>query len=430
MKKLLGAIVAFSSLAFLPGGQASAGPSCDRGWEKSGLLCYRKCRSGYKGVGPVCWQGCPRGFHDDGAFCRKPKAYGRGTGYALWHKKKCRKKHGSCEKHGLLYYPKCRAGYRAFGCCICSPRCPAGMRDIGISCAKKSYGRGLGKPLKPVIDWAKRTWGKIKTGFNRFANMLKRGAKDFARKWNKFWNDVKKKLKRAGEWLRRQILKGLYRMLSGQALRTAMKLRGKPRKHALVVCIENNNKHPLMDQILEDFSAEQMGFYARRYRYRSIIKDCSKSKLKAALRRFRRHTTDVAILAHGSKDTILLNGGRIKGADIRKFKEDNGKIRAVFQLNCWGYTTTQAWLDAGAKAACGTRKNNYRIVAYNNFFSKWVLGGRYQDAVRESNKVKGLVAAIARVVEYFAKKYTKSGKHKIDSTFRFRAQPGYSVMRF
>jgi hypothetical protein len=33
--------------------------TCAAGLEKSGLLCYPKCKSGYYGEGPVCYQNCP-----------------------------------------------------------------------------------------------------------------------------------------------------------------------------------------------------------------------------------------------------------------------------------------------------------------------------------------------------------------------------------
>lgn len=119
---------------------------------KNGALCYPKCREGYKGVGPVCWQRCPAGFRDDGAFCAKPKPYGRGAGYVIWQRKKCEKKHGRCQKKGAMWYPKCREGFHAVGCCICSPNCRDGQKDIGVSCAKKSYGRGAGDLLKCSAD--------------------------------------------------------------------------------------------------------------------------------------------------------------------------------------------------------------------------------------------------------------------------------------
>ncbi len=47
-------------------------------------------------------------------------------------------------------YPKCQSGFHAVGCCVCSPTCPDGMNDIGISCGKNSYGRGVG--VSPVYN--------------------------------------------------------------------------------------------------------------------------------------------------------------------------------------------------------------------------------------------------------------------------------------
>lgn len=113
--------------------------TCPSDKEKNGFLCYPKCRSGFKGVGPVCWQYCPKNFRDDGAFCAKPAPYGRGTGSFTKHK--------GYERWGLLYYPKCKTNFHNVACCICSPDCPSGMTDIGVSCAKKSYGRTAGTPL-------------------------------------------------------------------------------------------------------------------------------------------------------------------------------------------------------------------------------------------------------------------------------------------
>ena len=113
---------------------------CRSGLDKDGALCYPHCNSGYTGVGPVCWQDCPSGFRNDGAFCAKPSSYGRGAG-SFWS---C----SGCERWGLLYYPKCATNFHNAGCCICSPNCPSGMTDIGVSCAKDTYGRGVGEALR------------------------------------------------------------------------------------------------------------------------------------------------------------------------------------------------------------------------------------------------------------------------------------------
>jgi len=129
---------------------------CKPGQELDAGLCYEDCKDGYDGVGPVCWQDCPSGFRDDGAFCAKPQPYGRGAGYP-WElgdtafdlteaRQRCERDHGKgkCEQDGLIFYPKCKAGFHNVGCCVCSPNCTNGMTDIGVSCAKKSYGRGAG----------------------------------------------------------------------------------------------------------------------------------------------------------------------------------------------------------------------------------------------------------------------------------------------
>lgn len=131
---------------------------CDVGDEQSGLLCYPKCRDGYEPVGCcLCRKrGCPSEFRDDGvATCIKPAPYGRGTGYP-WQFgdgfnsdgmfRRCERDHGArnCEQSGAIVYPKCKSNFHATGCCICSPNCPSGMSDIGISCGKDTYGRGAG----------------------------------------------------------------------------------------------------------------------------------------------------------------------------------------------------------------------------------------------------------------------------------------------
>jgi len=136
---------------------ASGLSECPRA-ERSGALCYPSCLDGYAGAGPVCWQRCPDGFRDDGAYCAKPEPYGRGTGHP-WQvgdapfsldgaQGRCEAENPQgCEQDGLIIYPKCKLGFHATGCCVCSPDCPSGMIDIGVSCQKHTYTRGTGWPM-------------------------------------------------------------------------------------------------------------------------------------------------------------------------------------------------------------------------------------------------------------------------------------------
>ncbi|EQC28274.1 hypothetical protein SDRG_13955 [Saprolegnia diclina VS20] len=122
---------------------------CLPGEEAYGALCYPKCKDGYEAVGCcICRKkGCGGvdGANDIGVSCTKPKAYGRGAGYALWDEDKCKRESSQgCEKNGALWYPKCKAGFHNVGCCICSPDCPESFLDDGAYCRKDSYGRGVG----------------------------------------------------------------------------------------------------------------------------------------------------------------------------------------------------------------------------------------------------------------------------------------------
>ena len=131
---------------------------CPPGYENDAGLCYKICKPGYAGAGPMCWRTCPEGYRDDGAYCNKPgngEAYGRGGGFP-WKfgdafnldaaMKRCEAEHGkgNCEKCLEIIYPKCKSGFRAVGCNICTSVCPEGMKDNGVSCHKDSYGRGVG----------------------------------------------------------------------------------------------------------------------------------------------------------------------------------------------------------------------------------------------------------------------------------------------
>jgi hypothetical protein len=129
------------------------------GCEQNGAVVYPKCRAGYNSVGCcLCSTPCPAGWRDDGIYCFKPESYGRGGGYP-WQfgdalnldgaRGRCeRDNRQGCEQDGAIMYPRCRANFHKVGCCICSPDCPAGWVDAGISCKKDIYGRGFGYPWK------------------------------------------------------------------------------------------------------------------------------------------------------------------------------------------------------------------------------------------------------------------------------------------
>jgi hypothetical protein len=117
-----------------------------------------------KRFGFDCHSICPAGMADQGLFCRSLE-YGRGAGYPWkfgdWFndngmRSRCERDQGpgNCEKSGLMFYPKCKPGYTAFGCCICRPNVPdcaaLGLNPgVDLSCAKKV---AIGNPKVGVCE--------------------------------------------------------------------------------------------------------------------------------------------------------------------------------------------------------------------------------------------------------------------------------------
>ncbi len=125
---------------------------CQAGYKQDTAgLCYKPCGTNEKGIATFCYKNCPAGFRDDGLYCGKPKAYSRGAGYVAWQKARCEKANPQgCVRGGAIWYPKCKAGYRAIGL-SCSPICPSGFSDIGVSCKKPNYARSV-KPLTRCVN--------------------------------------------------------------------------------------------------------------------------------------------------------------------------------------------------------------------------------------------------------------------------------------
>ena len=178
-------------------------PGCGDESHETGGLCYTDCSSIDNGEYSQqfvddCTQPCPTGFRNDGLYCAKPEAYGRGTGYSAcsgasgctgcsgcsWHGcsgcSGCSGVSGCGQQHchegdetwGALCYPKCKAGYSAAACCLCSPDCPSGMQDIGVSCHKQYKYMGPGTiPKSCDPGWELNgllCYPTCKAGYNSF----------------------------------------------------------------------------------------------------------------------------------------------------------------------------------------------------------------------------------------------------------------------
>jgi hypothetical protein len=150
-------------------------PSCPSGYKYWGGLCYTECPGGgTRTASATCNYGSYGGIKTDclttspkiqniahGSVCPQ---YGNGTEYRKTALCTCQKNgiitssnYGgsvnptyTCpsgkEYKDLLCYTPCKEGYTG-SANYCWSKCPVGTTDNGVSCTKKSQGRGVGKPL-------------------------------------------------------------------------------------------------------------------------------------------------------------------------------------------------------------------------------------------------------------------------------------------
>ncbi|MGE3307213.1 MAG: hypothetical protein AB7I52_14740, partial [Rhizobiaceae bacterium] len=129
--------------------------------EDTAGLCYTNCKAGYHPFVTMCVPDCPPGFVDDGLYCRKPAPQGRSafkwelgdTPFSLDDARaRCRasrdgKKYGcGTFNANTIVYSLCPSGYKTAPVVtsLCTPVCPPNTTDIGVSCVKHTYDRGVG----------------------------------------------------------------------------------------------------------------------------------------------------------------------------------------------------------------------------------------------------------------------------------------------
>jgi len=140
----LASTASFCWLESKPRGAGTVPDTCGSNQDRIGLFCYQKCQNvgpNTKRFGFDCHSVCPKALTDTGLFCRASE-YGRGAGYASWNEKKCNDENTQgCEKSLAMWYPKCKAGFHPFGCCICRPEIPKCgsnglLQGVDLDCTK------------------------------------------------------------------------------------------------------------------------------------------------------------------------------------------------------------------------------------------------------------------------------------------------------
>ena len=107
---------------------------------------------------------------------------------------------------------------------------------------------------------------------------------------------------------------------------------------------------------------------------------------------------DIFIFSHGHDQQFLTTGTSKDDKDAftvddiktkLSFRSTGCKkfpIRLVYQVNCYGSSMNQAWIDIGAKSAVGSRYINFLPTNYGRFIKEWNKGTKLDEAIRLSEK--------------------------------------------
>lgn len=181
----------------------------------------------------------------------------------------------------------------------------------------------------------------------------------------------------------------------------------RPAKPALIVFIENAGRVagvelPRWASLLLDWTTEEYGkavvrLQARRH-YREIVvledEQATAGQLLRALLDADDAVVDVLMLVHGQAGYACGCNDHRVGADffaalrqLRAAGLARFRLRAVYQMNCYGQTLGEEWLSIGAQAVNGAVGLNWLPEPSLSVFLHGWLGGRpFGDSVRRSNR--------------------------------------------
>lgn len=102
---------------------------------------------------------------------------------------------------------------------------------------------------------------------------------------------------------------------------------------------------------------------------------------------------DIYFFAHGNPDKIYMgNNKTLSPSELEDaVSEDKSgfthlPIRMVYQMNCYGHTFNQSWLNIGALCVAATRFVNFFPDDFNKFGEAWSSGNvLFEKAVYDSN---------------------------------------------
>jgi hypothetical protein len=173
----------------------------------------------------------------------------------------------------------------------------------------------------------------------------------------------------------------------------------------LLVFLENNGRAGgvnlpgwaslILDRATQTYGKTAVWLRARRHYDRIVVleeKQATAARLWQALLDAGDATVDVLMLVHGQPGYACGHGDNQVGPDffaslrsLRAAGLARFRLRAVYQMNCYGQTLGPEWLSIGARAVNGSVGVNWLPEPSLSVFLRCWLGGRsFEEAVQDS----------------------------------------------
>ncbi|MCS6845300.1 MAG: hypothetical protein NZ528_13415 [Caldilineales bacterium] len=154
----------------------------------------------------------------------------------------------------------------------------------------------------------------------------------------------------------------------------------------------------LMDWAVEEYAKAVIWLHARRH-YAAIVvledRRATAAALWEALVAAEDAVVDLLMLVHGQEGYACGHGRSAVGADffeglrlLRAAGAARFRLRAVYQMNCYGASLAPAWLSLGAQAVNGAEGINWLPEpSLSVFLRRWLAGRPFGEAIADSYRV-------------------------------------------
>ncbi len=150
-----------------------------------------------------------------------------------------------------------------------------------------------------------------------------------------------------------------------------------------------------MDRLSQGYARAAVWLQARRHYDRIVVleeEQATAAQLWQALLDAGDATVDVLMLVHGQAGYACGHGDNQVGADffaglrsLRAAGLARFRLRAVYQMNCYGQSLAPEWLSLGAQAVNGSVGVNWLPEpSLSVFLRNWLSGATFEQAVQRS----------------------------------------------